>query len=60
MIGFDRERNGFFDERPRWSDLTELPLGEGEVGSRELAGIRATQAKHGLTIPLGCGTPIPG
>jgi hypothetical protein len=26
MTGFDRARDGFFDERPRWSDLTELPL----------------------------------
>ena len=26
MTGFDRARDGFFDERPRRSDLTELPL----------------------------------
>jgi muconolactone delta-isomerase len=28
MAGFDRMRDGFFDERPRWSDLTEQPLCE--------------------------------
>jgi hypothetical protein len=26
MTGFDRVGDGFFDERPRRSDLTELPL----------------------------------
>jgi hypothetical protein len=52
MTGFDRVRDGFFDERPRWSDLTELPLCVGEVGSRGRAGIRA-EAESGLTIPLG-------
>src|SRR5215472_14438281 len=49
---FDRVRDGFFDERPRWSDLTELPLGVGEAGSRDRAGI-PTEAESGLTIPLG-------
>ena len=52
MTGFDRVRDGFFDERPRRSDLTELPLCDGEVGPRGRAGIRA-EAEPGLTIPLG-------
>jgi hypothetical protein len=26
MTGFDRVGDGFFDKRPRQSDLTELPL----------------------------------
>jgi hypothetical protein len=34
VTGFDRGRDGFFDERPRWSDLTELPLCVGEVRRR--------------------------
>jgi hypothetical protein len=50
MTGFDRVRDGFFDERPRRSDFTELPLCDGQVGSRGRAGIRA---EAGLTIPLG-------
>jgi hypothetical protein len=41
MTGFDRVRDGFFDERSRWSDLTELPLCVGEVAPRDRAGIRA-------------------
>src|SRR5215469_13474458 len=45
-------RDGFFDERPRWSDLTELPLCDGEVGPRGRAVIRA-EAEPGLAIPLG-------
>ena len=52
MTGFDRVGDGFFDERPRRSDLTELPLGEGEEAPRDRAGIRA-EAEPGLTIPLG-------
>ena len=52
MTGFDRVRDGFFDERPRRSDLTELPLGDSEDGPRGGAGIRA-EAEPGLTIPLG-------
>jgi hypothetical protein len=52
MTGFDRVRDGFFDERSRWSDLTELPLGVGESGPRERAGILA-EAEPGLTIPIG-------
>ena len=50
MTGFDRVRDGFFDERPRRSDLTEQPLCVGEAGPRGRADIRA---EHGLTIPLG-------
>jgi len=45
-------RDGFFDERSRRSDLTELPLGDGEQGPRDHAVIR-TEAESGLTIPLG-------
>src|SRR5262249_4848487 len=52
MSGFDRVGDGFFDERPRWFDLTELPLCVGEEGSRGRAGIRA-KAESGLKIPLG-------
>jgi hypothetical protein len=52
MSGFDCVRDSFFDERPRRSDLTELPLGEGEVGPRDRADIRA-EPESGLTIPLG-------
>src|SRR6516164_6469761 len=52
MTGFDRVRDGFFDERPRRSDVTEQPLGEDELGSRGRAGIQA-EAKPGLTIQLG-------
>ena len=33
MIGFDGVGNGFFDERPCWSDLSELPLCDGEARS---------------------------
>jgi hypothetical protein len=51
MPGFDSVGNGFFDQRPRWSDLTELPLGVGEVGPRDRAGIRAEA--ESLMIPLG-------
>jgi hypothetical protein len=40
MTGFDRVCDGFFDERPRRSDLTELPLGDGEEGLRDRAGIQ--------------------
>ena len=29
VTGFDSVRDGFFDERPRWFDLTELPLCDG-------------------------------
>jgi hypothetical protein len=29
MTGFDRAGDGFFDERPCWSDLTEQPLCDG-------------------------------
>jgi hypothetical protein len=32
MTAFDRLRDGFFDECPRRSELTELPLCVGEVG----------------------------
>jgi hypothetical protein len=52
MTGFDRVRDGFFDERPRRSDLTELPLCVSEVGPRGHVGISA-EAESGLTIPLG-------
>jgi hypothetical protein len=52
MPGFDRVRDGFFDERPSRSDLTEQPLCVGEIGSRSRAGILA-EAELGLTIPLG-------
>src|SRR5262249_6145075 len=52
MTGFDRDRNGFFDERPRWSGLAKLPLSVGEVSSCDRTGIRA-EAEHGLTVPLG-------
>jgi hypothetical protein len=38
VSGFDRVRDGFFDERPRRSDLTELPLCVGELGPRGRAG----------------------
>jgi hypothetical protein len=51
MTGFDRLRDGFFDERPRWFDLTELPLCVGEVCPRDRTGIQA-EAESGLTIPL--------
>jgi hypothetical protein len=49
MTDFDRVRDGFFHERPPWSDLTELPLSDGQIGR---AGIRA-RAERSLTIPLG-------
>jgi hypothetical protein len=52
MTRFDRVGDGFFDERPRRSDLTEQPLCDGEVDPRDRAGIRA-EAERGLTIPLG-------
>jgi hypothetical protein len=52
ITGFDRVRDGFFDERPRWFDLTELPLCVGEVGPRDRTGIQA-EAESGLTIALG-------
>jgi hypothetical protein len=52
MTGFDRGRDSFFDERPRWSDLTEQPLCVGEVSPRGCSGIRA-EAEPDLTIPLG-------
>jgi len=52
MTGFDRGRDGFFDERPRWSDLAELPLCVGEVGPRGRTAIRA-EAEPDLTISLG-------
>ena len=52
MTGFDRVRDGLFDERPRRSNLTELPLGVGEEGPRDRAGIQA-EAESRLTIPLG-------
>jgi hypothetical protein len=52
MTGFDRVGDGFFDERRRRSDLTELPLCDGEVDPRGRAGI-VTEAEPGLTIPLG-------
>jgi hypothetical protein len=52
MIGFNRVRDGFFDERPRWLNLTELPLRVGEMGPRDRAGILA-EAEPYLTIPLG-------
>ena len=52
VTGFDRVRDGFFDERPRRSDLTELPLGVGEECLRDRAVIRA-EAEPGLTIPFG-------
>jgi hypothetical protein len=51
MTGFDRVRDGFFDERPRRSDLTEQPFGDGEEGPRERAVINA-EAEPSLTIPL--------
>ena len=50
MIGFDRARDGFFDERPRWSDLTELPLCDGKAGPRGRAGIRAEASGGGAYI----------
>jgi hypothetical protein len=50
--------DGFFDERSRWSDLTELPLCYGEVGSRGRAVIRA-KAEPGFTIPLGIVKALP-
>src|SRR5215472_1034486 len=46
MTGFDRARDGFFDERPRWSDLAEVPLCDCEVGPRGRAGI-LTEAEPG-------------
>jgi hypothetical protein len=52
MPGLDRLRDGFCDERPRWSNLTELPLCVSKVGPRGRAGILA-EPEHGLTIPLG-------
>ena len=52
MAGFDRVRDGFFDEGPHRPDLTELPLCDGEVAPRDRAGI-VSEAEHGLTIPLG-------
>jgi hypothetical protein len=52
MTGFDRMGDRSFDERPRRSDLTELPLCVGEEGPRDRAVIRA-EAEPGLTIPLG-------
>jgi hypothetical protein len=52
MTGFDRVRNGSFDERPRRSDLSELPLYIGEVGPHGRAGVLA-EAEPGPTIPLG-------
>jgi hypothetical protein len=52
MTGFDRVRDGFFDERPRRFDLTELPLCVGEVDPGGRADIR-TEAEPGLSIPLG-------
>src|SRR6516225_9818188 len=52
MTGFDRVRDGFFDERPRRSNLTEQPLCDREVGPYGRASIQA-KAKPGLTIPLG-------
>ena len=52
MTGFNRVRDSFFDERSSRSDLTELPLCDGEVAPRDRAGIPA-EAEHGLTIPLG-------
>ena len=56
MTGFDRVRDGLFDERPRRSDLTELPLCVGEVGPRDRADILA-EAEPGLTIPSGIVRP---
>ena len=53
MTGFDRVRDGFFDERPRRSDVTERPVGAGEVDPRDRAGIREAEAESGLTVPLG-------
>jgi hypothetical protein len=40
MSGFDRVGDGFFDERPRWFDLTELPLcvGEGALTAALVSG----------------------
>jgi hypothetical protein len=32
MTGFNRVRDGFFDEHPCWFNLTELPLCVGKVG----------------------------
>jgi len=52
MTGFDRVRDRFFDERPRWSDLTELPFGDGEADPRARAGI-AAEAEPGVMIPSG-------
>jgi hypothetical protein len=52
MSDFGRVREGLFNERPRRFDLTEQPLGVGEGGPRDRAGIRA-EAEPGLTIPLG-------
>src|SRR6516225_9501728 len=56
MTGFDRVRGGFFDDRPRRSDLTEQPLCDREVGPRRRADILA-EAEPGLTIPLGIINP---
>jgi hypothetical protein len=39
MTGFDRERDGFFDECACRSDLTELPLCVGEVDPRDRAAL---------------------
>src|SRR5215469_4794271 len=52
MTDFGGVRDGFFDERPRRSDLTEQPLCDREVGPHGRASIQA-KAKPGLTIPLG-------
>jgi hypothetical protein len=52
MTRFDHVGDGSFDERPRWSDLTEQPLCDGEVDRRDRAYIPA-EAEPGLTIPLG-------
>jgi hypothetical protein len=58
MTGFDRVRDGFFDERPRWFDLTELPPRDGEAGPRGRAGIVA-ESEPGFTIPLGIVNALP-
>ena len=51
VIGFDSVSDGFFDERPRRSDLTEQPLCHAEVDPRDRTDI-TTEAEPGLAIAL--------
>ena len=50
MTDFDRVRDGFFDERSRRFDLTELPLCVGEDGPRARAGTSAPSRANVPTI----------